>query len=246
MNHREVEEKGMLFICGTPIGNLNDVSFRLLEVLQSVDYILAEDTRKIRKILSKYEIKKFKNQLLSYNDYSSFKKNEFILKNIKLGKNIALVSEAGMPAIQDPGYKIIKECIENYIKLTVIPGPNAALSALILSGFETDNFLFIGFLPKSESKRRKKLKELKELPYTLIFYESPFRAFNLLKMLLDEFGDRNCCLARELTKIYEEVLRGKISELIELLTRQVKKVDKKGKSILVLRGEVTIVVEGKK
>ncbi|GEM_PF-437948 len=242
--------KGIIYICATPIGNLGDVSFRLIDTLKAADFILAEDTRKIRNIFSKYNINKFRSQIISYTDYSTKDKTDFILNKLKEGKNIALVSEAGMPAISDPGYKIINECITNNINISIIPGPNAALCALVLSGLPTDNFLFLGFLPKNKSKIKKKISEIKNLPYTLIFYESPLRTYNLLHLLLDELGNRRCCLAREITKIHEEVLRGKISEIINILNerygfsykeKKKDKLDLKGQR---LKGEIVIVVEG--
>ncbi|MCG2789832.1 MAG: SAM-dependent methyltransferase, partial [Actinomycetia bacterium] len=140
--------------------------------------------------------------IISYQDYSSEKKVEYIYNKLIEGKNIALVSESGIPAIQDPGYKIINSFINKNIHMTVIPGPNAALSALVLSGLPTDSFLFVGFLPKTEIKRKEKIEEVAYLPYTLIFYESPMRLEKLLGELLAVFGDRKACVAREITKLY--------------------------------------------
>jgi 16S rRNA (cytidine1402-2'-O)-methyltransferase len=227
-------KSGTLFICATPIGNLGDVSFRLLETLKLVDIILAEDTRTIRKLLSRYNISKSSGNIISYQDYSSEKKVEQIYNRLIEGKNIALVSESGMPAIQDPGYKIINSFINKSIHMTVIPGPNAALSALVLSGLPTDNFLFVGFLPKTSSKRNSKISELAFLPYTLIFYESPLRIGNLIQELLEKLGDRKACLVREITKIYEESIRGNLSEISGKL--KVKRV----------KGEIVLVIDGYK
>jgi 16S rRNA (cytidine1402-2'-O)-methyltransferase len=225
---------GTLFICATPIGNLGDVSLRLLETLKLVDIILAEDTRTIRKLLSRYNISKSSSNIISYQDYSSEKKVEHIYNKLIEGKNIALVSESGIPAIQDPGYKIINSFINKNIHMTVIPGPNAALSALVLSGLPTDNFLFVGFLPKTSSKRSSKIAELAFFPYTLIFYESPLRIGNLIQELLEKLGDRKACLVREITKIYEETIRGRLSEILpEVKSRKIK-------------GEIVLVVEGYK
>jgi 16S rRNA (cytidine1402-2'-O)-methyltransferase len=227
-------KSGTLFICATPIGNLGDVSFRLLETLKLVDIILAEDTRTIRKLLSRYNISKSSGNIISYQDYSSEKKVEQIYNRLIEGKNIALVSESGMPAIQDPGYKIINSFINKSIHMTVIPGPNAALSALVLSGLPTDNFLFVGFLPKTSSKRNSKISELAFLPYTLIFYESPLMIGNLIQELLEKLGDRKACLVREITKIYEESIRGNLSEISGKL--KVKRV----------KGEIVLVIDGYK
>jgi len=226
----EKKIKGNLFICATPIGNLEDVSFRLIRTLRDVDVIVAEDTRTTKKLLSRYEITK--KDIISYQDYSSKQKIEKICRLLQEGKNIALVSESGTPVIQDPGYKLIDNCIEKDILLTIIPGPNAAVSALVLSGLPPDSFLFVGFLPKTKSKRKKKLAELSTIPYTLIFYESPIRLKKLLVELKEKFGDRRACIVREISKLYEEIIRGSFSEMLSKLeSRKIK-------------GEIVLVVEG--
>lgn len=225
---------GNLFICATPIGNLDDCSFRLIKTLTDVDYIIAEDTRTIRKLLVRFNISKPAGKIISYQDYSSSSKIASILEKLNQGENLALVSESGIPSIQDPGYKIINVCIDKGIPVTFIPGPNAALSALVISGLPTDSFLFVGFLPKTETKRKEKIKEVACLPYTLIFYESPLRLEKLLEELLGIFGDRKVCVAREITKLYEETIRGRLSEILtEIKSRKIK-------------GEVVLVVEGYK
>ena len=226
---------GTLYICATPIGNLEDASFRLIKTLKTVDLILSEDTRTTRKLLSRFEIKNAK--LESFHDNTSEDKVNAVIKRLENGFNIALVSESGMPLISDPGYKLVKICQERNINLTVIPGPNAAISALVLSGLATDNFLFIGFLPKTEVKIKKKLEEIKNLPFTIIFYESPNRVEKLLKILFEILGDRQVCLARELTKIYEECIRGSISEVLRILQERASKEVK-------LKGEIVICVSG--
>jgi len=224
--------KGTLFICATPIGNLEDASFRLVRILGDVDLIAAEDTRTIRKLLTRYEI--FKKNIVSCHNYSSESKITHICRKLEEGANVALVSESGMPAIQDPGYRLINRCIEKEIALEVIPGPNAAVSALVLAGLPTDSFLFVGFLPKAKAKRKKKFAELATLPYTLIFYESPNRVRRFLAELKENMGDRKSCLAREITKLYEEVIRGSLSSILsELKERKIK-------------GEIVVVVEGYK
>ncbi len=226
------ENKGTLFICATPIGNLEDASFRLVRILGDVDLIAAEDTRTIRKLLARYEI--FKKNIVSCHNYSSESKIAHICQKLEEGTSVALVSESGMPAIQDPGYRLINKCIEKGIPLEVIPGPNAAVSALVLAGLPTDSFLFVGFLPKAKAKRKKKLAELATLPYTLIFYESPNRVKRFPAELKDSMGDRKACLAREITKLYEEVIRGSLSSILsELKEREIK-------------GEIVVVVEGHK
>jgi 16S rRNA (cytidine1402-2'-O)-methyltransferase len=225
----------ILYICATPIGNLNDASFRLIEVLKAADFIIAEDTRTAAKLLSRFDIKKSAGSIVSYQDYTSPVKTGLIIDRIKQVQTSALISESGIPAIQDPGYKIIRNCIENNILLKVIPGPNAALSALVLSGLSTDSFIFTGFLPKAGSKKREKISELAYLPYTLIFYESPLRVKDLLHKLLEVLGDRKACLARELTKIYEEAIRGTITGILEIIEARSS-----------VKGEVVLVVEGYK
>jgi 16S rRNA (cytidine1402-2'-O)-methyltransferase len=226
------DNNGILFICATPIGNLEDVSFRLISTLKEADLILAEDTRTTKKLLSRYDIKK--KDIQSYHQHTDDSKLDHIIQLIKQGKKTALVSESGTPAIQDPGYHIINKCIEHNIGVTVIPGPSAALSALVLSGLPTDNFLFIGFLPKTQTKRKQKLEEISSLPYTLIFYESPKRVEKTIKDLIAVLGNRNAVLAREITKIYEEVLRGDLGNILE---------EVKSRTI---KGEIVLVVNGNK
>lgn len=226
--------RGTFFICATPIGNLEDVTLRLLDTLKLVDIILAEDTRTIRTLLSRHNISKTSSSIISYQDYSSEKKVENIHNILMEGKNIALVSESGIPAIQDPGYKIINYFIDKNIPLAVIPGPNAALSGLVLSGLPTDSFIFVGFLPKTETKRKEKIRELAYFPYTLVFYESPIRLENLLGELIDIIGDRKACVAREITKIYEETIRGRLSEILAVVSSRK------------IKGEIVLVIEGYK
>ena len=225
------ENIGALFVCGTPIGNLGDVSFRLLDTLKQADMILAEDTRTIRKLLSRYDI--VKSQIISYHQHSTAKKLDSIIEELKNGKTAALVSESGMPSIQDPGYEIIGQCIREGIAITVIPGPSAATSALVLSGLPSDSFLFIGFLPKSGEKRNAKIAEISGLPYTLIFYESPKRIEKLLGELIKKLGDRRSALIREMTKIYEEAIRGRLSKVLEDVGARAS-----------IKGEIVLVVEG--
>jgi 16S rRNA (cytidine1402-2'-O)-methyltransferase len=227
-------DSGCLFVCATPIGNLDDCSFRLIKTLTDIDYIIAEDTRTIRKLLARFKISKPAGRIISYQDYSSLSKVAFILEKLKQGETLALVSESGIPSIQDPGYKIVSACIDEGIPVTFIPGPNAALSALVLSGLPTDNFLFAGFLPKTEIRRKEKIEEVAYLPYTIIFYESPLRLEKLLGELLAVFGDRKACIAREITKLYEEIIRGRLSEILAEVRSRKRK------------GEITLVLEGYK
>ena len=225
-----MDKQAILSICATPIGNLADASFRLIETLKEADIILAEDTRTTRKLLLRYKIGK--KDILSYHEHSGAERLEHIIRLLKQGKTAALVSESGMPAIQDPGYRIINKCIENNIAMTVIPGPSAALAALVLSGLATDSFLFVGFLPRAKEKRRQKLSELSGLPYTLIFYESPKRIGRLMEELISRLGIRRAALAREMTKIYEQVIRGDLETILEDIRAGT------------IKGEIVLVVEG--
>jgi 16S rRNA (cytidine1402-2'-O)-methyltransferase len=224
--------KGTLFICSTPIGNLEDASFRLVRTLGEVDLIAAEDTRTAGKLLRKYDIRG--KNIISYHDFSKESRIDYLVERLKAGFSIALISESGTPAIQDPGFKVINRCIEEGIPLAVIPGPNAAVSALVLSGLPTDCFLFVGFLPRSKAKRKSKITELAAVPCTIIFYESPKRVETLIGELLEKLGDRKAGLVREITKIYEESIRGRLSDVL------VKIKQKK------LKGEIVIVVDGYK
>lgn len=224
--------KGTLFICSTPIGNLEDASFRLIRTLGEVDLIAAEDTRTAKKLLQKYNISN--KNIVSYHDFSKESRIDYLIDRLKAGCSIALVSESGTPAIQDPGFKVINRCIEEDIPLAVIPGPNAAVSALVLSGLPTDCFLFIGFLPRAKAKRKNRILELTAASCTTIFYESPKRIETLISELLEKFGDRKASLVREISKIYEESIRGRLSEISAKIKQ--KKV----------KGEVVLVVDGYK
>ncbi|MDR1101292.1 MAG: 16S rRNA (cytidine(1402)-2'-O)-methyltransferase [Clostridiales bacterium] len=201
----------MLYVCATPIGNLEDITLRVIRALSEVDIVFAEDTRHTLKLLNHLEIK---TKLCSYHRHNCAQRDEYAISLLKEGKNVALVSDAGMPAISDPGVQLIKRCIENSLEFTILPGATAFVTALVASGLPTDNFTFIGFLPVKSGKRKKMLNNLQLLPHTLIFYESPHRVTKMLTDAKEVLGDRNCVAARELTKKFEEVLRGKISELL--------------------------------
>lgn len=222
--------KGTLFICSTPIGNLEDASFRLIRTLGEVDLIAAEDTRTAKKLLQKYNISN--KNIVSYHDFSKESRIDYLIDRLKAGCSIALVSESGTPAIQDPGFKVINRCIEEDIPLAVIPGPNAAVSALVLSGLPTDCFLFIGFLPRAKAKRKNRILELTAASCTTIFYESPKRIETLISELLEKFGDRKASLVREISKIYEESIRGRLSEI----SAKIKQKKAKGEVVLVVDG----------
>ncbi|HEX2053133.1 MAG TPA: 16S rRNA (cytidine(1402)-2'-O)-methyltransferase [Actinomycetota bacterium] len=219
---------GRLFVCATPIGNLEDVSLRLLRVLSEADVIAAEDTRRTRKLLSAHRIT---GQLVAYHQGNEHKQTRFLVDRMKDGTRLALVSDGGMPAISDPGYLLVQASIQAGIPVEVIPGPSAALSALVLSGLPTARFAFEGFLPKPEGEKRTRLEAVALDDRTLIFFEAPGRVRPTLEAMLEILGDRRVAVARELTKVHEEVLRGTIGELVARLDEDP-------------RGEVVLVVEG--
>ena len=204
----------MLYIVATPIGNLKDISVRAIEILKSVDLIACEDTRHTRILLDNYGIK---TPTTSFFQHNQFTKGEYILKLLKEGKNVALVSDAGTPGILDPGYNLINLAIAGAIEITVIPGAVALINALVLSGKPAHKFVFEGFLPNRTIARQNRLKELADLEYTIVCYESCHRILATLKDIQDIFGAKNIACARELTKKFEEVLRGTAAEIREKL-----------------------------
>jgi len=222
--------KSTLYIVSTPIGNREDITLRALRILKEVDLIAAEDTRHTSLLLRHFGIQ---TPLTSYFEGNELKKKEFILSKLRQGNLIALVSDAGTPGISDPGFRLIQTAIENQIPIVPIPGPSAVIAALSVSGLPTDAFLFKGFLPHKSKKKRDLLKQLEDVRETLIFYESPHRLSETLNDILDILGNREIALTRELTKIYEEVLRGKVSEI------QTQMGERK------LKGEITLVISGK-
>jgi 16S rRNA (cytidine1402-2'-O)-methyltransferase len=219
---------GRLFVCATPIGNLEDASARLVRVLGSVDLIAAEDTRRTGKLLSRFGIR---TKMLPYHDANEIGQNRRLVTMLQDGKQLAIVSDGGMPAVSDPGYRLVRGCIDANIPVEVIPGPSAILPALVLSGLPTARFSFEGFLPKPAGEKRARLRTIADDDRTLVFFESPNRVPQTLEAALAILGDRRMALARELTKLHEEVIRGPISEVIENLPEPV-------------RGEVVLVIEG--
>ena len=207
-----MQTTGALYIVSTPIGNLEDVTLRALRTLKEVDLVAAEDTRRTKILLDKYNIRK---KLISFYSYNKLRRKDEIINLLKEGKNIALVSDAGTPGISDPGFSLIKSVIENRLPLTPIPGPTALITALVISGHPTNKFVFEGFLSNKSSKRRKRLEFLKEEERTIIIYESCHRITKLLKDILDTMGDREIVFTRELTKKFEEVKRDRVSALLE-------------------------------
>ena len=223
--------RGILYIVGTPIGNLEDITLRALRILKEVDCIAAEDTRTARKLLGKYEIK---TPTISYYDAEERQKSRRIVSRLNSGESIALISEAGMPGISDPGYRLVAEAIREGIPVVPVPGPSASLAALVVSGLATDRFVFEGFLPRSLPALKKKLFLFREEERTVIFYESPRRLLATLGAVRDVFGERNVVIARELTKLFEEVIRGTAGEVIDQLSdREIK-------------GEIVLLLDGRK
>ena len=204
-------EKGALYVCPTPIGNLADITLRVLDTLKQVDFIAAEDTRHSRKLLAHYKIKTL---LISNHEHNERQRAAELIARLQQGQSGALISDAGMPGISDPGSVLIRQCIEKGIKIDVLPGPNAALTALVLSGMPTDSFLYLGFLPSKKKERQKILAEIAELPYTIILYEAPHRLQRTLQDILEVLGDREVAVARELTKLHQTVHRGAASDLL--------------------------------
>ncbi len=200
----------MLFIVSTPIGNLKDITLRAIEVLKEVDLIAAEDTRHTKVLLKHYGIE---TPLTSYFDYSKRSKLDYIIKELKQGKDVALVSDAGTPGINDPGYKLINAALESDIEVSVVPGACAAIAALSLSGLPTDRFCFEGFLPVKAGSRRNKLESFKEEKRTIIFYESPHRLLKCLKDIEEVLGDPEIVVVREITKKFEETQKAPASKL---------------------------------
>lgn len=208
--------KGTLYVCATPIGNLADITLRVLEVLREADLVAAEDTRHSRKLLQHYDIN---TPMTSYHEHNEKKKALELVERLKAGQAIALISDAGLPGISDPGSEVIRLCQTENIPVDVLPGPNAALTALILSGMPTEHFAFHGFLPSATGERKRTLEGLAEYPLTQIFYEAPHRLTTTLQAMAEFFPARQAAVVRELTKLHQEVHRGTITELMEIFEK---------------------------
>jgi len=227
-------EKGTLYICGTPIGNLEDITIRQLKCFRLVDFIACEDTRHTLKLLNRYNIKA---KLISFNEHNYNKRSEEVLELLKDGKNVALVSDAGMPLISDPGAGIVDLCMENGIKCTTVPGATALISGFILSGItsrvSSGGFVFGGFFPKENKERKEEIERLKSSAHPSIYYEAPHRIKKTLELLKKEVGgERKAAVVREITKVYEESVRGNFDELIAHFEQNEP------------RGEMVLVIEG--
>ena len=223
-----LENQGILYLVATPIGNLADFSLRAIEVLKSVDKIYAEDTRNSIVLLNHYDIK---TKLESYHEFNQNEKTLDVVKEVESGMKIALISDAGLPVISDPGYKIVEEASKRNLAISTIPGASAGISALIASGLAPMPYTFYGFLDAKKSKRIKELNDLKYINHTIIFYEAPHRIKETLTDMLEVFGNRQIVLARELTKTYEEYIRGNIEEILNIDN---------------LKGEMVLIVSGYK
>jgi 16S rRNA (cytidine1402-2'-O)-methyltransferase len=220
---------GVLYVVGTPIGNLGDMTYRAVETLKNADFICAEDTRVTAKLLNYFEIKR---PLVSYHEHNAKQVGEQILNRITAGENAAIVTDAGMPCISDPGELLVKLCAENNVRVEVVPGPSAVVSALAISGLSTSRFQFEGFLSTNKKQRFEHLAAVKNCTNTLIFYEAPHKLESTLKDMLDYLGDRKISLCRELTKLHEEVVRTTLSEAVEFYGSN----KPKGEFVLVIEG----------
>ena len=222
-----MQNTGKLYLVATPIGNLEDITYRAVEILRAVDVIAAEDTRHSLKLLNHLEISK---PLISYHRHNEDNKTELLINKLLKGENIALITDAGTPAISDPGEEVVKQAIENNIEIIPIPGACALINALICSGMNTREFSFYGFLPLNKKLRKNKFEKIKRENKTIILYEAPHKINQTLKDILDELGDVNIVIARELTKIHEEFIRGTVSSIINKYQE--------------LKGEIIIIIEG--
>ena len=227
MRQKSYDNSASLYLIPTPIGNLDDITVRALKTLETVDFVLCEDTRETGKLLSKYNIKK---KLVSCHEFNEDKIKSNVVDELRNGKNIGLVTDQGTPIISDPGYIIAREVINSGFNVISLPGATAFVPAITSSGISPSPFIFYGFLNSKLSKQKKELELLKNFKYTMIFYESPHRLKDTLNNMLEVFGDRNISINREISKIHEEICRGKISELIHLVDE--------------MKGEFVIIVEG--
>ncbi len=224
---------GKLFLVATPIGNLKDMTFRGIEVLKEVAFVLCEDTRHSERLFREYNIKTPKEP---FHDFNKERKSPAIIAALKEGKSIALISDAGTPGISDPGFYLVREAVKQGVDIIPVPGANAMISALVASGLATDRFVFEGFLPRKSGKRKQRLDCLKNERRSIIFYESPHRVKKALLEISQSLGNRDVCLGREITKINEEFIRGSIGDILSAIES----------SQIVIKGEFVIVVAGKK
>lgn len=225
------QNKGILYLVPTPIGNLEDMSYRAVRLLKEADFIAAEDTRNTKKLCNHFEIT---TPVVSYHEHNKETSGEKIIQRLQEGAKVALVSDAGMPTISDPGYELVVAATRERLTVVPLPGANAALTALIASGLPTQPFYFYGFLPRQKKEKKRELEDLSKLMSTVILYESPHRLKETLQQILDVFGNRRVSICRELTKRYEEFIRGTISEVLDWASTDE------------IRGEFCIILEGSK
>src|SRR5215510_3979443 len=225
--YRRMVMAGTLYIVATPIGNLEDITLRALRLLSEVDLIACEDTRHTRKLLTHYDIT---TPTISYHEHNERERTAELIARMERGSKVALVSDAGTPLVSDPGFRLVAEAIQRGIPVVPIPGASALITALMAAGLPVQDFFFLGFLPSKASARRAKLKEFANMSSTLIFYEAPHRLLATLEAIAAELGNRRCVVARELTKLHEEFLRGKVSDLLDTLRER----DIKGEFVLLL------------
>jgi len=218
---------GTLYLVATPIGNLADITHRAIDVLKTVSVIACEDTRHTRKLLQHYGLE---TKTVSYHEHNEQERARQLIELLREGKDVAVVSDAGTPSISDPGYRLVRAAIENEVRVVPVPGPSALISALIAAGLPTDEFFFGGFLPPRSNARRTRLTELRSVPGTLIFYEAPHRLAETLKDALETLGEREAVVARELTKLHEEIRRGRLSVLVEHYSNE----DPRGEIVLLI------------
>ena len=232
MSKSEIDSYGILYVVPTPIGNLEDITYRAVKVLKDVDFILAEDTRTSGFLLKHYDIE---TKMISHHKFNEHKSSQQIVERIEAGANVALISDAGTPAISDPGFLIVRACVEAGIRIECLPGATAFVPALVMSGLPNDRFCFEGFLP-SKKGRQTRLKELADEQRTMVFYESPYRVLKTLTQFAEYFGeDRLATTSREISKIYEDTKRGTLSQLVEHFTET----DPRGEFVIVVSGKET-------
>jgi len=229
-NRQHLEKTGDLYVVTTPIGNMGDITIRALKTLGQVDLVAAEDTRHTGRLLAYHDIK---NNLISYHEHNEEARTPALIHRLKTGSSVALVSNAGTPAVSDPGYRLVKAAIANHIRIIPIPGVSALITAISAAGLPTDSFIFAGFPARKKSKRINQLKALADENRTLIFYESPGRILPLMEEIMNVMGNRYCVLCREMTKLHEEFLRGILSEIMDALRQRP-----------AVKGECTLLVKG--
>ncbi|WP_226660092.1 16S rRNA (cytidine(1402)-2'-O)-methyltransferase [Pseudalkalibacillus hwajinpoensis] len=222
-------ETGKLYLVPTPIGNLNDMTFRAIQTLKDVDLIAAEDTRQSKKLTNHFDIE---TKLISYHEHNKESSGFKLLERLREGQSIALISDAGMPAISDPGYEIVSSCLAENISVIPLPGANAAITALVASGLPTQHFYYYGFLSRQKKERKKELSQLRSIPSPIMFYEAPHRLKEMMKAILEVLGNREIVIARELTKRYEEFIRGTVEEVLIWCEQSE------------IRGEFCIIIQG--